>query len=443
MANALSNIGKIPELKNRLLFSLAMLAVYRVGVFVPVPGVDRQAMAQDFDGGGFLGMLDMFSGGALKQSSIFALGIMPYITSSIILQLLTVLVPTIDRLNKEGEQGRRKINQYTRYGTVLISLVQGWLIAGQLEAANIAASGGTASFGAGVGFRLLCVLALTTGTVFIMWLGEQITERGIGNGMSLIIYAGIVAGLPNALSQTWTLARNGQISAPGLITVALVVLGVIAAIVYFERAQRRIPVMYAKRVVGRQMFAGQSSFLPLKVNSAGVIPPIFASSILIFPATLAGYKILGPVSTGFASFANLLVPGHILYNTIYVGLIVFFCYFYTAVTFNAVEVADNLKKGGGAVPGVKAGRETAVYIDTVLSRITFGGAIYIASVCVLPTFLTNTFNVPFFFGGTSLLIVVGVAMDTAAQIESHLITRSYEGFGGEGGPRVHGRSTNT
>ena len=441
MANALSNIGKIPELKNRLLFSFAMLAVYRVGVFVPVPGVDRHAMAADFDGGGFLGMLDMFSGGALKQSSIFALGIMPYITSSIILQLLTVLVPTIDRLNKEGEQGRRKINQYTRYGTVLISLVQGWLIAGQLEAANVAATGGSAAFGAGIGFRLLCVLALTTGTVFIMWLGEQITERGIGNGMSLIIYAGIVAGLPAALNQTWSLARNGQITLPGLLTVGIVVLSVIAAIVYFERAQRRIPVQYAKRVVGRQMFQAQSSFLPLKVNSAGVIPPIFASSILIFPATLAGYRWL-PGSTGLASVANMLVPGHLFYNTVYVGLIVFFCYFYTAVTFNAVEVADNLKKGGGAVPGVRAGRDTAVYIDTVLSRITFGGALYIASVCVLPTFLTNTFNVPFFFGGTSLLIVVGVAMDTAAQIESHLITRSYEGFGGEGGPRVRGRNLN-
>ena len=440
MANALTNIGKIPELKNRLLFSLAMLAVYRVGVFVPVPGVDRHAMAADFDGGGFLGMLDMFSGGALKQSSIFALGIMPYITSSIILQLLTVLVPTIDRLNKEGEQGRRKINQYTRYGTVLISLVQGWLIAGQLEANNMVATGG-AGMNGGIGFRLLCVLALTTGTVFIMWLGEQITERGIGNGMSLIIYAGIVAGLPNAINQTWTLFHNNQISVPGMMTVGIVVLVVIGAIVYFERAQRRIPVQYAKRVVGQQMFQAQNSWLPLKVNSAGVIPPIFASSILIFPATLAGYKWL-PGSTGLASFANLLVPGHLLYNTVYVGLIVFFCYFYTAVTFNAVEVADNLKKGGGAVPGVRAGRDTAVYIDTVLSRITFGGAIYIASVCVLPTFLTNTFNVPFFFGGTSLLIVVGVAMDTAAQIESHLITRSYEGFGGEGGPRVRGRNLN-
>ena len=438
MANPLSNIAKIPELKNRLLFSLAMLAVYRVGVFVPVPGVDRSAMAADFDGGGFLGMLDMFSGGALKQSSIFALGIMPYITSSIILQLLTVLVPTIDRLNKEGEQGRRKINQYTRYGTVLISLVQGYLIAGKLEQANIAASGGTV--GAGLGFRLLCVLALTTGTVFIMWLGEQITERGIGNGMSLIIYAGIVAGLPNAVHQTFTLAANGSILPWQLGVVGLLIVAVIGAIVYFERAQRRIPVMYAKRVVGRQMFSGSSSFLPLKVNSAGVIPPIFASSILIFPATLAGYSWL-PGSSQLAGLANVLVPGHIAYNTIYVALILFFCYFYTAVTFNAVEVADNLKKGGGAVPGVKAGRETAVYIDTVLSRITFGGAVYIASVCVLPTFLTNSFNVPFYFGGTSLLIVVGVAMDTAAQIESHLITRSYEGFGGDNGPRVHGRGT--
>jgi len=436
VANPLANIGKIPELKNRILFSLAMLAIYRIGVFVSVPGVDRAVMAEylNSSGGGLLGMFNLFSGGALQQVSIFALGIMPYISASIILQLLTVVVPAVERMNKEGEAGRKKINQYTRYGTVVLALVQGYLLAVALEGMNNQSGSAVAS--GGWGFRLLCVLALTTGTVFIMWLGEQITERGIGNGISLIIYGGIVANLPHALTQTYELVKNGQISMPGLMFVAATVVAVIAVIVYFESAQRRIPVQYAKRVVGQASYSQQSSFLPLKVNSAGVIPPIFASSILMFPAQMASFL---PTNAFMSGIVNNLAPGHVLYNAMYVGLIVFFCYFYTAVTFNPVDVADNLKKGGGFVPGVRAGKKTAEYIDRVLSRITFGGAMYISAICVLPSFLQTNLNVPFFFGGTSLLIVVGVAMDTSRQIESHLITRSYEGFGGSDGPRMRSR----
>ena len=440
MASPLTDIGKVPELKKRILFTLAMLAVYRIGVFVTVPGVDRQVMSDylNSSGGGLLGMFNMFSGGALENISIFALGIMPYISASIILQLLTVVVPAVERLNKEGESGRKKINQYTRYGTVLLSLIQGTAMAFWLESLNSQALGTgagvvTASGGA---FKALCILSLTTGTVFIMWLGEQITARGIGNGISLIIYAGIVAGLPTAVQQTYTLFKNGQMSSPVLLMIISLVFLVIAVIVFFERAQRRIPVQYAKRVVGRQVMQAQGSFLPLKVNTAGVIPPIFASSILMFPATLANFAPNNPVIN---SMLAALVPGRTLYNVVYVILIIFFCYFYTAVTFNPVDVADNLKKGGGFVPGVRAGKKTAEYIDRVLSRITAAGSAYVAAVCVLPTYLQLQFNVPFYFGGTALLIVVGVAMDTAQQIESHLITRNYDGFAGPGGPRMRGR----
>ncbi|MFZ4578010.1 MAG: preprotein translocase subunit SecY [Myxococcota bacterium] len=438
MANVLANIGRVPELRNRILFSLAMLAVYRVGVFVTVPGVDRQVIfdyvTSSAAGGGLLGLFSMFSGGALENISIFALGIMPYISSSIILQLLTVVVPAVERLNKEGDAGRKKINQYTRYGTVLLSVIQGGAMAVWLQSLN--AQVGAVDVGAVWGFRIMTVLSLTTGTVFIMWLGEQISDRGIGNGISLVIYAGIVARLPRAVGHTFSLFSDKMISFAGLVAVAAIIVGVIGIIVYFERAQRRIPVQYAKRVVGRQMMQGASSFLPLKVNSAGVIPPIFASSILMFPATLANFM---PKSAAVSSIVSSLVPGRLLYNFFYVALIVFFAYFYTAVTFNPVDVADNLKKNGGFVPGVRAGKKTAEYIDRVLSRITFGGALYIAAVCVLPSYLQAGFNVPFYFGGTALLIVVGVAMDTANQIESHLITRSYEGFGGPGGPRIRGR----
>jgi preprotein translocase subunit SecY len=438
VANPLQNIFKIPELKNRILFTLAMLAVYRIGVFVTVPGVDRQVVLDymNSSGGSLLGLVNLFSGGALENISIFALGIMPYISASIILQLLTVIVPAVERLNKEGDAGRRKINQWTRYGSVILSIVQGMALAIWLESLNSQSGTGAAIGMGGWGFRFLVVLALTTGTTFIMWLGEQISERGIGNGISMVIYAGIVAGLPEALQQTWSLFSNGQISMLAVIFVGLLVFVVIGCIVYFETAQRRIPVQYAKRVVGRTMVQGASSYLPLKVNSSGVIPPIFASSILMFPATVANFA---PESQAISSVVNSLNPGRLVYNVVYVALIVFFCYFYTAVTFNPVDVADNLKKSGGFVPGVRAGKNTAEYIDRVLSRITFGGALYISAVCVLPTALQSSFNVPFLFGGTALLIVVGVAIDTAQQIQSHLITHNYEGFGGGKGARVRGR----
>ncbi|HAN32124.1 MAG TPA: preprotein translocase subunit SecY [Myxococcales bacterium] len=439
MASTIGNIGKVPELRKRVIFTLSMLAVYRIGVFVAVPGVDRQVVSEYLAnaGGGLLGMFNMFTGGALEQVSIFALGIMPYISASIILQLLTVVVPAVERLNKEGESGRRKINQYTRYGTVLLSLIQGSFMASWLSGLNSQALGGaSAAMTSGFGFFFLCVLSLTTGTVFIMWLGEQITARGIGNGISLIIYAGIVAGLPTALQQTYSLVTMGQISMPVMLMIAFTVFAVIAVIVFFERAQRRIPVQYAKRVVGNQVMQAKGSFLPLKVNTAGVIPPIFASSILMFPMTLANFA---PDNQFIRGFVDALSMGSMLYNVVYVILIIFFCYFYTAVTFNPQDVADNLKKGGGFVPGVRAGSKTAEYIDTVLSRLTFGGSLYVAAVCVLPGFLQSRFSVPFYFGGTSLLIVVGVAMDTAQQIESHLITRNYDGFAGPRGPRMRGR----
>ena len=440
MANGFANVGKIPELRKRIVFTLSLLAIYRVGVYIMVPGVNRARMIEYMQSAqtGFLGMFNMFSGGAIEQLSIFALGIMPYISASIIIQLLTVVVPPLERLNKEGEQGRKKINQYTRYGTVLLSLVQGMGIAYWLESINSADAQGVVAQ-AGWGFRLLAVLSLTTGTCFLMWLGEQVTERGIGNGISLIIYAGIVAALPDALVQTWQLAEmnGGQLTNMTLLLIAGIVFFVIALICFFERAQRRIPVQYAKKVVGRKLYGGQNTYLPLKVNTAGVIPPIFASSILMFPMTLLN---VFPTAAWVVDLNNALIPGYLLYNVIYVALNMFFCYFYTAVTFNPVDVADNLKKYGGFIPGIRAGKKTAEYIDKVLTRITFGGAVYISAVCVLPTFLVDWYNVPFYFGGTGLLIVVGVALDTVQQIESHLITRNYEGFANKKGTRVRGRS---
>ena len=441
MASSVANIGRIPELRKRLLFTLGMLAIYRVGVFISVPGVNREVMTHYMQAGqsGFLGLFNMFSGGALKMLSVFALGIMPYISASIILQLLTVVIPSLERLNREGEQGRNKINQYTRYGTVLISIIQGVGIAFWLESLNSAEGGAQGVIAhSGWFFKVVTVITLTTGTAFIMWLGEQITERGIGNGISLIIFAGIVAGLPDALVQTFSLSSfaGGKLQPMTLLIIGVVALGVVAVIVFFERGQRRIPVQYAKRVVGRRITGGQQTHLPLKVNTAGVIPPIFASSILMFPSTLAN---LFP-EAGWVNFMlRSLVPGTLFYNTLYVALIIFFCYFYTAVTFNPVDVADNMKKYGGFIPGIRAGKRTAEYIDKVLTRITFGGAVYVSVVCVLPTFLQSEFQVPFYFGGTSLLIVVGVALDTAQQIESHLITRNYEGLAGSRGTRVRGR----
>jgi len=433
-ASALTNIFRIPELRKRLLFSLGMLAVYRLGIYVTTPGVDRLAMREIVQQGNLLGLLNFFSGGAFEQLSIFALGIMPYVSSSIILQLLTVVVPALEKMQKEGELGRRKITQYTRYGTIVLSALQGYGIATYLESLRTGA-GASVVADPGWGFRLLTMISLAAGTAFIMWMGEQITERGVGNGISLVIFAGIVARAPLALYNTWQAYRapGSQLSELGILVLAAVMVVVVGLIVFVERGQRRIPIQYAKRVVGRKLYGGQSTHLPLKVNTSGVIPPIFASSLLLIPATLAGwFPFLGAVN-------DAIRPGTWIYDVIYVVLIIFFAYFYTAVTFNPVDVADNLKKYGGYIPGIRPGKKTAEYIDFVLSRITFGGAIYLAAICVLPTIITSEFNVQFYFGGTSLLIVVGVALDTVQQIEGHLITRHYEGFTGPRGPRIRGR----
>jgi preprotein translocase subunit SecY len=423
MIEGFSNASRIPELRRRLLFTALMLAIYRVGVAVPTPGIDGQALASFFDAARstLFGWINLFSGGALERFSVFALGIMPYISVAIILDLLKVASPYLDELYKEGEAGRRKITQYTRYGTVGLAIVQGLMIAISLEKIQ-APGGGSVVYNPGWSFRIVTVLTLTAGTMFIMWMGEQITERGIGNGISLIIMAGIVARLPSALGTTVQFVREGEMSLFVLLFVLLMAFAVTAGIVYVETAQRRIPVQYAKRVVGRRIYGGQTSHLPLKINTSGVIPPIFASSILVFPATLATFV------PALKDYSALLTPGGWFYDVVYVALIIFFTYFYTAVTFNPVDVADNLKKYGGFIPGIRPGRYTAEYIDRVLSRITLGGAIYVSAVCVLPTILIQQFNVPFYFGGTALLIVVGVALDTIAQMETHLLTRNYEGF---------------
>lgn len=430
------NIFKIPELKRRLLFTLGLLIVYRVGVHIPVPGIDAVALASFFARakGTLLGLFDMFSGGAFEQMSVFALGIMPYISASIILQLLTVTVPHLERLSKEGEQGRKKITQYTRYGTVLLSIIQGFAIGVGLESMS-SPGGAPVVIDAGWSFRLMTVLTLTAGTAFIMWLGEQITERGIGNGISLIIFAGIVCRLPTAIANTFRLLTTGEIAIFLVLVLVVVMVAVVGVIIYVETAQRRIPIQYAKRVVGRRMYGGQSTHLPLKINTSGVIPPIFASSIIMFPATVASFISVPWIQ----ELAGRFRPGQWLYELLYVGFIVFFCFFYTAVTFNPVDVADNLRKQGGYIPGLRPGKRTADYIDRVLTRITLGGALYVSAVCVLPSILIGQFNVPFYFGGTALLIVVGVAIDTVAQMESHMLSRHYEGFLKKGTARVRGR----
>lgn len=432
MINAFQNIVKIPELKRRVIFTLALLAVYRIGVFIPTPGIDTGLMEQFFSAqakGSIFGLIDMFSGGALRRFSIFALGIMPYISASIILQLLTVVVPHLERLSKEGEAGRKKIVQYTRYGTVILSLIQGFGISIGLRQMQV---GGAfvVSPEAGIWFHILTTITLTAGTAFIMWLGEQITERGVGNGISLIIFAGIVAEIPGSLTKVIAMMSLGEMSLFMALFLLIVAVAVVAAIIVVERGQRRIPVQYAKRVVGRRIYGGQSTHLPLRVNTSGVIPPIFASSVLMFPLTIAqfitpDFREAHPI---VQTILDLMSPSHWVYNILYVALIIFFCYFYTAVTFNPVDVADNMKKYGGYIPGIRPGKPTAEFIDRVLTRITFGGALYLAAVCVLPQLLIAEFNVPFYFGGTSLLIVVGVALDTMAQIEAHMLTRHYEGF---------------
>ncbi|HOP47553.1 MAG TPA: preprotein translocase subunit SecY [Desulfobacteraceae bacterium] len=428
MIGGFQNIPKIPELKKRILFTLFMLAVYRLGCHIPTPGIDSAALSAFFSAkqGTLFGLFDMFSGGALSQMSVMALGIMPYISASIILELMTVVVPYLERLKKEGEQGRKKITQYTRYGTVILSVIQGFGIAVGLE--NMSSPGGAMIVPVGGwGFRLLTVVTLTAGTSFLMWLGEQITERGIGNGISLIIFAGIVARLPVAVGNTFRLIGTGEISIFFMVLLLALMVAVIGLIVFVERGQRRITVQYAKRIVGRKMYGGQSTHLPLKVNTAGVIPPIFASSIIMFPATIANF-LNQEEFPWLQSIVNVLSPGHFVYSLIYIGFIFFFCYFYTAVHFNPVDVADNMKRQGGFIPGIRPGKNTAEYIDWILTRITFLGAIYVSAVCILPTVLIYQLNVPFYFGGTALLIVVGVAMDTTNQIESHMLTRHYEGF---------------
>ncbi len=436
MISGLQNISKIPELRNRILFTFGMLAVYRIGIFVPTPGIDTQALGAFFEeqakGGSLLGLIDMFTGGALSQFSVFALGIMPYISASIIFSLLTVVIPHLERLSKEGDAGRKKITQYTRYATVGLSIIQGMGIAFGLE--NMKSPIGDLVVPTpGWGFRIMAVLTLTAGTAFLMWLGERISENGIGNGISMIIFAGIVARFPSAIFNTAQLMRTGEMSIFKMLIIGVIMIAVVGAIIFMERGHRKIPVQYAKRVVGRKVYGGSSTHLPLRVNTAGVIPPIFASSLLMFPATIASF-VDQPWAQGIA---NLLSPGAIFYNIVYILLIIFFCYFYTAVQFNPVDVADNMKKYGGYIPGIRPGKRTADYIDKVLTRITLGGALYLSAVCVLPTILIRQFNVPFYFGGTALLIVVGVALDTMTQVESHMLTRHYEGFLKKG--RLKGR----
>jgi preprotein translocase subunit SecY len=425
------NLGvfsKATELKKRIWFTLGALLVYRVGTYIPVPGVDASVMGEMLrqHGGGILGMFDMFSGGALGRMTVFALNIMPYISASIIVQLMTAGVPALEALKKEGESGRKKLNQYTRYLTVLIAMFQSYGISVGLE--SMRGSFGAAVIDPGLFFRLSCVISLVGGTMFLMWLGEQITARGIGNGISLIIMAGIVANVPHALGSLLELGRTGALSPVFILMFLVIAVAVVAFVVYLERAQRRIVVQYPKRQVGNRMFGGDSTHIPLKVNTSGVIPPIFASSILLVPATIAGFAAQSGDTGWIASFTNLLAHGTWLYMLTYALLIIFFSFFYTAVVFNTVETADNLKKYGGFIPGIRPGSATSDYFDYILTRLTTVGAVYLVAVCLLPEFLISTYNVPFYFGGTSLLIIVSVTMDTVTQIQSHLLAHQYEGL---------------
>ncbi|MEI6790652.1 MAG: preprotein translocase subunit SecY [Myxococcaceae bacterium] len=432
MMNRLLSLFKISELRTRLLYTLGMLAVYRIGIFVTTPGVDRTATkaylrSQESSGGGFLSLFNFFSGGALENASIFALGIMPYITASIIMTMMAVVVPAVERMQKEGEQGRRKINQYTRYGTILISIVQGIMIAQSFKSNGVVNPDWAYAFG-GFGFIVMTVITLTAGTAFIMWLGERITERGIGNGISLIIFAGIVARLPQAIYATFLGLKNQTYQPHEILLLGLVMLAALASIVFMEKGQRRIPVQYAKRIVGNRQYGGQATHLPLKINVAGVIPPIFASTILMFPSTLASFFHAEWLQT----IQQALMPGGWHYEVLFVSAIIFFAYFYTAIQFNPVDVADNMRKFGGFIPGIRPGKSTSDFIDFVLSRLTFAGALYLAAVCILPIMMQKmTSNqVPFYFGGTGLLIVVSVALETVQQIESHFIGKQYEGMTG-------------
>jgi preprotein translocase subunit SecY len=434
-----SNVTKIPELRRRIAFTLGVLVVYRMGVFVTLPGVDRDVMQTVMRGqtGGLLNLVNMFSGGALENLSIFALGIMPYISSSIIMQLMGMVSKQVEELRKEGESGRRKIEQFTRYGTVVLSAFQGFGVAMWLEGINNQDVGGGRFADVvgepGWGFRMMTMLTLTTGTALIMWLGEQATERGIGNGISIIILASIVSNIPSNITK-YLAANAGQIQPLTLLVVVGIFLLLTATVVFFERAQRRIPIQYARRQVRRRVYGGQSAHLPLKVNMASMIPPIFASSLLMFPATLANFGV-----PGMQTFSAILNRGTWEFNVLFAALIIFFAFFYTAVTFQPVDVADNLKKQQANIPGIRPGRHTAEYIDRVVSRVTVGGSTYLAGICIIPAIVSQMFRMPFQFGGTSLIIVVGVALETVNQIEAHLISRSYEGLTGPAGAGLSGR----
>ncbi len=437
MRRNVAAIPKIPELNRRILFTVLMLIVYRLGVFVPTPGIDPEQITRFFEQtqGTLFDVLNLFSGGALERLSVFALGVMPYITSSIIMSLLVKAFPSLEAIQKEGEIGRRKINQYSRYGTVLICVIQGLMLALTLERGfdvPVVAKPGWM-------FRFTTVLTLTAGSLFIMWIGEQITERGIGNGISLIIACSIITRIPGGLWDTARLIETGEKTVFGVLLLLAFLAAITGAVVFVERSYRKIPVQYPRRVVGRKMFGGQATHLPLKVNTAGVIPPIFASSLLVFPATILSFF---PTVPFLRDLVDAFLGQGLMYNAVYAGLIIFFAYFYTAVIYNPDDLAENLRKNGGFIPGIRPGKKTAEYIERVLGKITFIGAIYVASICVLPSILqTGVFNVPFFFGGTGLLIVVGVTLDTVQQIESFLITHSYEGFirkRGMKGPRRYG-----
>ncbi len=434
MLRALANIFKVPDLKRKVLFTFGIIAVYRIGAFIPTPGIDGAKLTQFFEnmartaGGTLFGLMNMFTGGAMGKATIFALGIMPYISASIILQLLTVVIPHLEKLSKEGEVGRKKLTQYTRYGTVVLAIIQSFFISLWLE--NPAHFQGIhiVQF-PGWSFRILTVITLTAGTAFIMWLGEQITERGIGNGISLIITCSIVSRMPIATGEVIRRIRSGELMAVTLILMVAMLVAVTVAVIVITQGQRRIPVQYARRVIGRRVYGGQSTYIPLRVNQAGVIPIIFAQSLILFPATIAGVM---PGIKAMQMIANSLIPGRALYQILYAALIIFFCYFYTAITFNPVDVADNMKKYGGFVPGIRPGRPTAMYFDHIMTRITLAGAMFLAIIAILPTFVHQGFRIPFlvasFFGGTGLLIIVGVLLDTMKQIESHLLMRHYEGF---------------
>ena len=433
MIGGIQNIGRIAELRQRIFFTFALLSVYRIGAFIVTPGINPDVIKSFFEQmqGTVFGLFSLFSGGALEQLSIFSLGIMPYISASIIFQLLTVVIPKLDQVKKEGESGRKKINQWTRYATIVLAMFQSFLIAVALENGQF---GEGAVLHGGLGFKLMCMITLTCGTAFIMWLGEQITERGIGNGISLIIFAGIIIRIPSAIGQLFQLIRTDQFSILETLVLLAVSVGVILLVVVVERGQRRIPIQHARRVVGKRVMQGGMSYFPLRVNTAGVIPPIFASSLLMFPLTIGQFTD-SPSIQGFIDV--YLNPSSSLYQLVYIGLIVFFAFFYTAIMINPSDVADNIKKSGAYIPGIRPGKKTSEYIDRILSRVTLVGAIYVAAVCVLPTILAVRLGVPFYFGGTALLIAVGVGLDTIAQVEAHLVSRQYEGFAR--GTRIRGR----